>query len=467
MFSSCSFDQDDPGKTVFEKYDEIQKVKSWYENKDHTKNSSKTNQLRMRLASPFGDFEKNPNWDEVDQYTFDDGRKVFEISLANKEYIYTEKYQKFFNNKDARECLKFNLMLVENKVTEDFDVFIVRYYTKDRSDVELSNYNTYRSLHKKWSGEIESFDYSNTPIAGFGIEKGKIINSKRPISEKAKSRSSNLASGCTMSSTEHCFGSVQDNVPEVECRTSYYIYCVNDNPPLLLGGPEGSNGGPGTDGPPTYPGPAYVCDSMDPDCIPFPGGGSGGELEDPAPTYTIINAVIDPCMAAQVDKAVNNDFKNKITNLIWDAFGESEIYNIVIDDYDEQNPSLDGSVQYGVSGDVVNFYITLNSGVLASASQEYIMATIFHELLHAYLGYLNIDALNNSADHENMVNNYLGLLSEALMEHFSISSIDANHLSWGGLHETQKWADLPQGTPTAIDNTNQEYRTSAKGQNCN
>jgi hypothetical protein len=58
MFSSCSFDQDDPGKAVFEKDDEIQKVKSWYENTDHTKNSSKANQLRMRLASPFGDFEK-------------------------------------------------------------------------------------------------------------------------------------------------------------------------------------------------------------------------------------------------------------------------------------------------------------------------------------------------------------------------------------------------------------------------
>jgi hypothetical protein len=358
-------------------------------------------------------------------------------------------------------------MLVENKVTEDFDVFIVRYYPKDRSDVELSKYNTYRSLHKKWSGEIGLFDYSNTPIAGFGIERGKIINSKRHVSEKAKSRFSNLASGCTMYSTEYCFGYVQDGGPVVECRTSYYIYCVNDNPPLLLGGPDGGNGGPGSGGPPTNPGPAYVCDSMDPDCIPFPGGGSGGELEDPAPTYTIINKVIDPCMAAQVDKAVNNDFRNKITNLIWNAFGESANFDIEFEDQDLGDPTLDGQTAISISGDVVTFKITLNPGALNSASQEYIMATVFHEMLHAYMGYLDINASNNSSDHINMANNYLNLLADALMEHFSISSTDATHLSWGGLHETQAWANLSTGTKNQIINTNQQYRTSIKGQICN
>lgn len=77
-----------------------------------------------------------------------------------------------------------------------------------------------------------------------------------------------------------------------------------------------------------------------------------------------------------------------------------------------------------------------------------------------------IDSSSNTVDHQNMANNYLAFLSQALMEHFNISSIEANHLAWGGLHDTSKWENLSQSLKNQIIETNNKYRNSEKGVKC-
>ena len=103
---------------------------------------------------------------------------------------------------------------------------------------------------------------------------------------------------------------------------------------------------------------------------------------------------------------------------------------------------------------------------MTSSSQEYILAVVFHELLHAYMGHLGIDKSSISIDHENMANNYLNMLSKALMEHYSISGTNANYLAWGGLHESSKWGQLSQDQKNQILQTNHEYRSGVKGVKC-
>ena len=71
-----------------------------------------------------------------------------------------------------------------------------------------------------------------------------------------------------------------------------------------------------------------------------------------------------------------------------------------------------------------------------------------------------------SIDHENMANNYLNMLSKALMEHYSISGTNANYLAWGGLHESSKWGQLSQDQKNQILQTNHEYRSGVKGVKC-
>lgn len=203
---------------------------------------------------------------------------------------------------------------------------------------------------------------------------------------------------------------------------------------------------------------------MDPNCIPFPGG---GELPDPEleETYKIEVKVDNPCHSEQAAKAVSSDFRNKITNLVWEVFGESENFNIEIGDDDLNDPELDGTCFRSESGDYVTYIITLNSEALGSASKEYVMATIFHELLHAYLGYLELMGQNNLDDHELMADKYVAELRDALMEHFDISSKEAEDLSWGGLQFTSAY-DRHLNKNRVIQN-NFDHKNGTKGTNCN
>lgn len=203
------------------------------------------------------------------------------------------------------------------------------------------------------------------------------------------------------------------------------------------------------------------CD--DTNCNEFPSPGSGPLLEEEE--YKIILEIDTPCIEEQVLKAINNHFKSKITHLIWNAFGQSENFHIQINDEDFGNDLVDGDVFPSVSGGTVTFMVSLNTGALSSASKEYIIATVFHELLHAYMGYLDIDASSNTLDHENMADNYLNLLTNALIEHYNISHTDAMHLSWGGLQETNKWSKLSQSQKNQIIQTNGEFK-SGKGSPC-
>ncbi|MCU0402620.1 MAG: hypothetical protein MUE75_16710 [Algoriphagus sp.] len=192
------------------------------------------------------------------------------------------------------------------------------------------------------------------------------------------------------------------------------------------------------------------------------GGGDGGIV------YKIEKNVTNTCISGQVDKAVDSQFKNKITNLINSAFGQSEKFNILLEDMDLEDNTKDGITQVSFTDMAVTFTITLNSGVLKNSSQEYIMATVFHELLHAYMGYLAIDMSSNSFDHIIMANSYITKLSQSLMEHFDIGATDAVHLAWGGLHENHKWVvDLTQSQKNHIADTNQKYRNGLKGIKCN
>ncbi len=190
------------------------------------------------------------------------------------------------------------------------------------------------------------------------------------------------------------------------------------------------------------------------------GGGDGGIV------YKIENNVQNPCISSQVEKAINAKFKNHITSLIDSIFGKSEKFNIDIWDITTLPDSVDGSTMSMPQLDNILFTIDLNRNILSNSSKEYIMATVFHELLHAYMNHLDITMTDEDLDHENMADSYLEMLKYALMEHYNISSDDATHLAWGGLHHTSKWEKLSQSKKNQIIITNEKYRNSEKGEKC-
>ena len=112
-----------------------------------------------------------------------------------------------------------------------------------------------------------------------------------------------------------------------------------------------------------------------------------------------------------------------------------------------------------------NSKIHLNPWVLKNASKEYIVSTIFHESIHAYMDYYK-DQLNNKkidsntfisifplywdykrqltstelVHHQFMATQYLNQL-KGIVQSFNpnVSDSIATALAWGGLHETTVW----------------------------
>ena len=105
----------------------------------------------------------------------------------------------------------------------------------------------------------------------------------------------------------------------------------------------------------------------------------------------IINELENPCAKALVDKAPN--LANDIATLLNNTFGTNDNINITF-----RNKSLGNTTDVAetdckgtISSENRHTYhtldcdVTLNDDVIKGASQEYILATIYHEVIHAYL----------------------------------------------------------------------------------
>ena len=107
----------------------------------------------------------------------------------------------------------------------------------------------------------------------------------------------------------------------------------------------------------------------------------------------IINELENPCAKALVDKAPN--LANDIATLLNNTFGTNDNINITFRNKSfAKDSEHKGDVAYtipkgSISGNVhtLDCDIYLNDDIISSASQEYILATIYHEIIHSFLIY--------------------------------------------------------------------------------
>lgn len=117
------------------------------------------------------------------------------------------------------------------------------------------------------------------------------------------------------------------------------------------------------------------------------GGPSGGNSGSPGtPINLDIKDKLDeyPCAQALVNQLTTLD--NDIANLLSKTFDKNKDYNIHFVADPDLPINVDGEEREGRGG--VDWYegtIALNSFILENASQEYILATMYHEVLHSYL----------------------------------------------------------------------------------
>ena len=108
---------------------------------------------------------------------------------------------------------------------------------------------------------------------------------------------------------------------------------------------------------------------------------------------TIKDSLTNPCAKALLAQAPN--LNNDIARLMRNTFGTSDKFNITVHNKSFATDTLHkGDVAYtvpkgSISGNVhtLDCDIYLNDDIITRASQEYILATIYHEVIHSYLIY--------------------------------------------------------------------------------
>jgi hypothetical protein len=181
--------------------------------------------------------------------------------------------------------------------------------------------------------------------------------------------------------------------------------------------------------------------------------------------YSITNNVTNPCIRQQVERALAESLVNAISNLVQNTFNINDKINLDLSQVGYLDADESASTSAYKQGEILNVEIFFNENTLPSRSKEFIMATVYHELLHAIL-YSNY--VSPIQQHTQMASQYVNILALALMEHFpNLSMSEANHLSWGGLQGTAAWNSLTESERNAIIATNIAHKQNQSGHSCN
>lgn len=137
LLSSCLQEPESPRVELSER-DQLSNVKNWFEqNKTKLRLPERGSNLRsgsQELILPF--FEKEPDWEQFHHYYFPDGRKVFEVSLANATKYFPASMLDSFPDRNPDELVIQNIMFVKHPTEERFDPVIARYYPDGEDSIE-------------------------------------------------------------------------------------------------------------------------------------------------------------------------------------------------------------------------------------------------------------------------------------------------------------------------------------------
>lgn len=196
-----------------------------------------------------------------------------------------------------------------------------------------------------------------------------------------------------------------------------------------------------------------------PDCNPQP---PVVIPDDPQPPKEVKDSVQNPCIKAQLNLALNA--KTTIREMLNNTFGgtvQFEDLDLIFRDPTNLASNVDGEMQR-LSG--IEYEIILNKNKLLNASKEYIVSTIYHEILHAYLESKLVKGSDGryiiSDQHQDMATKYVTLMTGALRIAFpSLSNSEAWALSWGGLEETRFYTTiLTEDQRKAITTLNDKHK---------
>lgn len=455
LLSSCLQEKED--QQLAQLNPEIEAAKSWYEGFE-IQNQSSENARKVKNG------RGKPDWGRSKVYNQADGKKVIEVGfdfdeIAIPEHLKTEKL--------AKNSVLQTLLLFPNQ-HGDYTPYFLNIYPEDPDfKFELADFQKggYQVIPDDFSGSYRFYRWNGKFIGGWRIKDGiktyRIKNSKNNLLKNSSRISSGTLYCYQVITTWYTYTCSEEggcSIPQEVGTTVDGIECEYVLAPPSPKDPDRGGGG-------SEPPSGEDCEQPEGNLLDVPVDCE--EEEEEEELYTIENNVKDICIRGPVQEAITQDFKTQISDIILNVFGESENISVYIDDVDYLPDSVDGSTFSGVSGGYPNFIIELNRNILKNSSKEYITITVFHEFLHAYITYLNnMDITEQSADHQQMVDDYIVMLFQTLQNIYGIGSSDAIRLAWGGLYDTQAWKDKSISFKNNVISTNQEYRIGDKGTKC-
>jgi hypothetical protein len=385
---------------------QLAQVKQWFE--------ANKGQLRIRdggasfrtesqeLILPF--FEKEPDWERVHQYSFPDGREVFEISLANAQKYFPAYLRDSLQTQDPAGAVIQNIMFVKNPETGRFDPLIARYYPNSETSIHEFGDIHYNDIPLGWSGLVDIWTYDERFFAAFAIEDGEITRVFQRVQDE-------METGRKKSPTGQNY--------DVACQyyqVTYLAYTV-------------SAGGVTTEH--LEYGLVYECSGGS---LPFeptpviytygpassPSGNYGG-VGGSAPIYIPVTYTPPPVpapMVLQIDmRGLQDCHKEILQGLIG---GTQHELRRIFEKFNGNQPvpiSYNVKFRYGTCSNPLSnactapqisngfAIVTLNKDNLANATDLSIARTIMHEMLHAYL--IFEAKYPSNCDLNNLLNEYM------------------------------------------------------------
>jgi hypothetical protein len=375
LLSSC-LDENESPKIEITENAKIAKIKNWFEENESnlrlTKSGANYRTDAQELILPF--FKKEPDWDKFHQYSFPDGREVYEINLENEEMFLPTVEGDSSNEGLAQRAIQ-NILFVKHPTENRFDPLIVRYYP----DAETSKRNfesiNYQMIDAEWTGIVDLFTYDEHYFMGFEIVQGQIIATRYaeviPDGSKNRQGTENLLYRCQHVTTDwYQISSVGGReISRVWLNSTSSYSCSMSGPSSGAGGGGNySYGGGGSSG-----------------------SGSGVAYDPPsvyAPKIIIINLLTNKC-ADDIFKNLSKGSKS-LTNL--NGLGSLDISASILRlfencgkfDYQITNEDLVGkNAETGLNDNLIT--VKLDNNYVQNATSLSIARTIIHETVHAYL----------------------------------------------------------------------------------
>lgn len=195
-----------------------------------------------------------------------------------------------------------------------------------------------------------------------------------------------------------------------------------------------------------------------PTCGPEPedpngGGGNGiifiGGNEAAAATPKIENLVKDTCLANIVQKIIEKDLANVMSQRILSIFDKSETMNLYFVDRSTNVNNEPGNfrLNYDPKNEISNYTIYLDLTKISNASNEYKASVIIHEITHAIirsnLTYEENKLLGESGRHYLMLQNYIEEMKAFLQETFTLNDEEALSMIFEGISDLNNEVNKP------------------------